>query len=148
DAFNADLPYDRFLHEQLAGDILARQSLDHDYARQVIATGFIAQAKRLGTGENERMHLIIEDTLATLGPVALGLTVRCARCHDHKYDPITQRDYYALYGIFASTQYPFPGAEEVNKQTNFAPLAVPEVAREASARGADTLARLKADLAE
>lgn len=125
DAFNADVPYDRFLHEQLAGDILAKDASDADYSRLVIATGFIAQAKRIGTKELEDMHLIIEDTLATLGPSVLGLSLRCARCHDHKFDPLTQADYYALYGFFASTQYPFAGAEELRKQTNFAPLIPP-----------------------
>ena len=125
DAFNADLPYDRFLHEQLAGDILAKDAPESDYARLVIATGFIAQAKRIGTRELEDMHLIIEDTLSTLGPAVLGLSIRCARCHDHKFEPLTMQDYYALYGIFASTQYPFAGAEEVRKQTKFAPLIPP-----------------------
>ncbi len=67
DAFNADVPYDRFLHEQLAGDILARQAPEADYARLVVATGFIAQSKRIGTRELEDMHLIIEDTLTTWG---------------------------------------------------------------------------------
>ena len=137
DALNADVPYDRFLHEQLAGDILAKSAPRDEYARLVIATGFIAQSKRIGTRELEDMHLIIEDTLSTLGPAVLGLSLRCARCHDHKYDPITMDDYYGLYGFFASTQYPFAGAEEVRKQTKFAPLIPPDqveqvlIAREA-----------------
>ncbi len=126
DAFNADLPYDRFLHEQLAGDILAQEAPESEYARLVIATGFIAQSKRIGTRELEDMHLIIEDTLSTLGPAILGLSLRCARCHDHKFDPLTMDDYYAMYGFFASTQYPFAGAEELRKQTKFAPLVPPQ----------------------
>ncbi len=143
DAFNDDLPYDRFLHEQLAGDLIARQAPPEDYARLVIATGFIAQAKRMGTRELEDMHIIIEDTLATLGPAVLGLSLRCARCHDHKFDPLTQQDYYALYGIFASTQYPFPGAEEVRKQLHFAPLVHPEELRRRKAEREEAIARLK-----
>ncbi|MBI3465073.1 MAG: DUF1553 domain-containing protein [Planctomycetes bacterium] len=150
DAFNADVPYDRFLHEQLAGDILALKSPKEDYGRLVIATGFIAQAKRIGTRELEDMHLIIEDTLATLGPAVLGLSVRCARCHDHKYDPITQRDYYALYGFFASTQYPFAGAEEVTHQTKFARLMHPDdasaISKERESQHNEEVARLKAEL--
>jgi hypothetical protein len=146
DAFNADLPYDRFLHEQLAGDILARNAPHEDYGRLVIATGLIAQAKRLGTRELEDMHLIIEDTLATLGPVMLGLSIRCARCHDHKYEPLTQQDYYGLYGFFASTQYPFAGAEEVRKQTNFAPLVHPNDVKQRQASRDEQIARLKADI--
>ena len=129
-AFNADMPYDRFLHEQLAGDLIAKDASESEYARLVIATGFIAQSKRIGTRELEDMHLIIEDTLSTLGPAIMGLSIRCARCHDHKFDPLTMEDYYGLYGFFASTQYPFAGAEEVRKQTKFAPLISPQKMRE------------------
>ncbi|MFY8199441.1 MAG: DUF1549 domain-containing protein, partial [Pirellula staleyi] len=99
DAYNADLPYDRFLHEQLAGDLIAKDASETDYARLVIATGFIAQSKRIGTRELEDMHLIIEDTLSTLGPAIMGLSIRCARCHDHKFDPLTMEDYYGMYGF-------------------------------------------------
>ena len=133
DAFNADVPYDRFLHEQLAGDLIAKDAPESEYARLVIATGFIAQSKRIGTRELEDMHLIIEDTLSTLGPAIMGLSIRCARCHDHKFDPLTMEDYYGLYGFFASTQYPFAGAEEVRKQTKFASLISPKQMREKQA---------------
>lgn len=146
DAFNADTPYDRFLHEQLAGDILARDAPPDDYQRLVIATGLIAHAKRIGTRELEDIHLIIEDTVATIGPVVLGLSLRCARCHDHKYDPITQEDYYGLYGFFASTQYPFAGAEEVRKQTHFAPLIHPDELRNREQRRNEVLVRLKSEI--
>src|SRR5690606_2761731 len=136
DAFNADIPYDRFLHEQLAGDLLAREAPPEEYERLVIATGLIAQAKRMGTRELEDMHIVIEDTLATVGPALLGLSIRCARCHDHKFEPLSQQDYYALYGIFASTQYPFPGAEEVRKQTHFVSLIPPDELRKLQEAGA------------
>jgi hypothetical protein len=147
DAFNADLPSDRFLHEQLAGDILATDGPRDDYARQVIATGFLAQAKRFGTRKLEDIHLIIEDTLNTTGQVVLGLSLRCARCHDHKYDPITARDYYALYGFFAGTKYPFAGAEEDHRPSEFAPLVPPDRIKEFEAKHTEALARLKANLA-
>jgi len=131
DSFNADKPYDQFLVEQIAGDILARQNPDKNYAQKIIATGFIAQAKRFGTHKLEHMHLIIEDTLQTMGQVVLGLTLRCARCHDHKYEPITGQDYYALYGFFQSTGYPFPGGEEVKRPSEFVPIVPPaELARQ------------------
>ena len=133
DAFNADVPYDRFLHEQLAGDLIAKDAPESEYARLVIATGFIAQSTRSGTRELEDMHLIIEDTLSTLGPAIMGLSIRCARCHDHKFDPLTMEDYYGMYGFFASTQYPFAGAEEVRKQTKFASLISPKQMREKQA---------------
>lgn len=146
DAFNADLPYDRFLHEQLAGDILAKEAPESDYARLVTATGFIAQSKRIGTRELEDMHLIIEDTLSTLGPAILGLSIRCARCHDHKFDPLTMEDYYALYGFFASTQYPFAGAEELKKQTKFVPLVPPQQTKPIIAAHESALADIKGQI--
>ena len=67
-------------------------------------------------------HLTIEDTIDNLGRVFQGLTLSCSRCHDHKFDPVLQTDYYALYGIFNSTQYPFPGIELDKKPRDFAPL--------------------------
>ncbi|MCC6511492.1 MAG: DUF1553 domain-containing protein [Pirellulaceae bacterium] len=150
DALNADLPYDQFLREQLAGDILAKadpQTSAAEYARLVTATGFIAQSKRIGTRELEDMHLIIEDTLTTLGPAILGLSIRCARCHDHKFEPLTMQDYYALYGFFASTQYPFAGAEEVRKQTKFAPLLPPAQTQAKIAAHQAQVAELKTQVA-
>jgi hypothetical protein len=148
DAFNADLPYDRFLHEQLAGDILAADGPRDDYARQVIATGFIAQAKRFGTRKLEDTHQIIEDSLNTTGQVVLGLSLRCARCHDHKFDPIPAHDYYALYGFFAGTKYPFAGAEEDRRPSEFAPLVPPSDRKVYEARHAEALSRLRANLTE
>jgi hypothetical protein len=147
DAFNADIPYDRFLHEQLAGDILAAEGPKDDYARRVIATGFVAQAKRFGTRKLEDIHQIIEDSLNTTSQVVLGLSMRCARCHDHKYDPITARDYYALYGFFAGTRYPFAGAEEDRRPSEFAPLVAAEGLKKYESQHAETLGRLRANLA-
>ncbi len=122
DAFNADTPYDRFIHEQLAGDILAKQGAVELYRQRVIATGYIAQAKRFATHKHEDMHLIIEDTLSTTGQVMLGMTLRCARCHDHKYDPVSMDDYYGLYGFFRSVVYPHAGSEEVRAPSDLVPL--------------------------
>ena len=113
----------------------------------MIATGFVAQAKRFGTRKLEDIHQIIEDTLNTTGQVVLGLSLRCARCHDHKYDPITARDYYALYGFFAGTKYPFAGAEEDHRPSDFAPLVPPDRIKDYEAQHAEALARLKAKLA-
>jgi hypothetical protein len=148
DAFNVDVPYDRFLHEQIAGDILAADGPRGEYARRVIATGFLAQAKRFGTHKLEDSHQIIEDCLNTTGQTVLGLSLRCARCHDHKYDPITARDYYALYGFFAGTKYPFAGSEEDRRPSEFAPLVPPERIKEYDAKHAEALAQLRARLAE
>ena len=112
DSFNADKPYDQFVREQLAGDILAQSGPRERYAEQVTATGFLALSRRYATGPYELWHLTLEDTIDTVGRAFLGLTLRCARCHDHKFDPVTTEDYYALYGIFQSTQFPWPGGEE------------------------------------
>src|SRR5207248_5128091 len=91
----------------------------------VVATGYLANARRFGSYEDARYpwHLTIEDTIDNLGRTFLGLTVACARCHDHKFDPIPQEDYYALYGFFASTRYPRPGIELDQVQRDFVPLA-------------------------
>jgi hypothetical protein len=147
DAFNADKPYDDFIRDQIAGDIIGQSGPPEEYAERVIATGFIAQAKRFGTGDLEDMHLIIEDTLDTMGKVVLGLGLRCARCHDHKYDPTTMQDYYGLYGFFQSTAYPFPGGESVKEQRYFvstihpSKLAVADI--DYFAKHADEIDRLK-----
>lgn len=115
-AFNADKPYDQFVQEQLAGDLLARQGADDQFAERLIGTGFIALSRRFATGPFELMHLTVEDTIETTSRTFLGLSFRCARCHDHKFDPVTMEDYYALYGIFESTQYPYAGSEEFHSK--------------------------------
>ena len=126
DAFTTDKPFDRFIHEQLAGDILAREGGTEKYAERVVATGFLALSRRYGTGPFELWHLTLENTIETVGQAFLGLNLKCARCHDHKFDPLTMRDYYGLYGIFSSTEFPWAGSEEVqSKQFNrqkFVPL--------------------------
>ncbi|WP_165247460.1 PSD1 and planctomycete cytochrome C domain-containing protein [Paludisphaera soli] len=147
DAFNADVPYDRFLHEQIAGDVLAAEGPADDYARRVVATGFLAQAKRFGTVKLEDPHQIIEDVLNTTGQVVLGLSLRCARCHDHKYDPISANDYYALYGFFAGTKFPFAGSEEDHKPSEFAPIVPPDRMAEYEAKHAEMVASLKQEIA-
>ncbi|MGV3533294.1 MAG: DUF1553 domain-containing protein [Chthoniobacteraceae bacterium] len=126
DAFNEDRPFDRFLKEQLAGDLLpARDQAERN--RNVIATGYVALSRRFGSViDRYPQHLTIEDTIDNLGRTFLGLTISCARCHDHKFDAITQKDYYALYGMFESTKYAFPGIELLKIQKDFVPLVSKE----------------------
>jgi hypothetical protein len=127
-AFNEDKPYDQFLREQIAGDLLPAAT-DEERRDRLVATGFIAMARRFGTLVLDyNPHQIIEDTIDTLGRSVLGLSLGCARCHDHKFDPLSQADYYALYGIFESTRYPFPGLEEVPIPRDFVPLVPKEEA--------------------
>ncbi len=130
DAFNRDLPYDEFVREQLAGDLMGGAS-PQEKRNRIIATGYIANARRFGSRVDDYpQHLTIEDTLDNLGRTFLATTVNCARCHNHKFDPVTAEDYYALYGIFHSTRYPWPGIELEQRQRDFVALASPqEVAR-------------------
>jgi len=104
DSFNADKPYDRFLLEQLAGDLLpADGTADKDALR--IATGFLAiGVKRHNSGKQSFRADIIDDQIDVTSRAVLGLSVACVRCHDHKFDPIPTQDYYALAGIFQSTE--------------------------------------------
>ena len=104
-SFNADKPYDQFIQEQIAGDLLPSTSLSQK-REQFVATGFLA----LGVKDvNQRFKVRydmdnVDEQIDAVSRSVLALTVSCARCHDHKFDPISSRDYYALAGIFASTE--------------------------------------------
>uniref|UniRef100_Q02AF0 Cytochrome c domain-containing protein n=1 Tax=Solibacter usitatus (strain Ellin6076) TaxID=234267 RepID=Q02AF0_SOLUE len=98
DAFNRNMPYDRFTVEQIAGDLLPNATLE-----QKIATGFQRNHRinsETGSIAEEFQAENVVDRVSTLGAVWLGLTVGCARCHDHKYDPLTTREFYSLYAFF------------------------------------------------
>lgn len=127
DAIGADMPYDQFITQQLAGDLLPAETEEERY-RQIIATGYLANSRRFGSYEDARYpwHLTIEDTIDNLGRTFLALTINCCRCHDHKFDPLTNEDYYALYGFFQSTRYPWPGIELDKAQHDLVALARPE----------------------
>ena len=129
DAFNADKPYDEFLREQIAGDILAQRGPRERYAERATATGYLAISRRFGFDSENYHNLTIQDTIDTLGQSVLGLSLGCARCHDHKFDPVSAKDYYALYGIFDSTRYAFPGSEQKPKSRAMLPLIPPEEAQ-------------------
>ncbi|WP_009961397.1 PSD1 and planctomycete cytochrome C domain-containing protein [Verrucomicrobium spinosum] len=105
DAFNADLPYDRFLQEQIAGDLLPAAD-DAERARQLIATGFLAMGAK-GLNEMSKAQFtadLVDEQVDTVTRAVLASSVACARCHDHKSDPYRMEDYYALVGIFRSTR--------------------------------------------
>lgn len=122
DCFNADMPYDQFIKEQIAGDILARKDPDTRARERIIATSYVGLTRRFNNGEYRDMHLVIENTLSTIGKGMLAMSIGCARCHDHKYDPISMQDYYGLYGYFESTQYPHAGTESGRMRKNFTEL--------------------------
>ena len=127
-AFNGDLPYDQFVREHLAGDLLSKPRLDP-------ADGL--NESILGTAQLRMVELgyvpvdalddqvkVVDNQIDVFSKAFLGLTVSCARCHDHKFDPISQKDFYALYGVFASSR---PGQVVVDApalvQTNRSELA-------------------------
>jgi Protein of unknown function (DUF1553)/Protein of unknown function (DUF1549)/Planctomycete cytochrome C len=105
-AFNQDKPYDRFIHEQLAGDLLPDTGDLKTTFERWTATGFLSLgAKMLAEDDPVKMEMdIVDEQLDTTSRVFMGLTVGCARCHDHKFDPIPQADYYSLAGIFKSSK--------------------------------------------
>ena len=104
-AFNSDKPYDQFVREQVAGDVLEFRD-DLQRREQVIATGFLAIGPwALVDQDKTQLQMdIVDNQLDTIGRAVLGITIGCARCHDHKFDPLPQREYYALAGIFRSTR--------------------------------------------
>ncbi|NDA68869.1 MAG: DUF1549 domain-containing protein, partial [Verrucomicrobia bacterium] len=148
-AFNADQPFNEFIREQIAGDILAAQGPPADYARRITATGFLAIGKRYGYKPSpDYQHLDFADAIDSVGRSLLGLSLGCARCHDHKYDPVNMGDYYALYGIFQSTKWAFPGGEEQKRPSDFPPLVPRDEAARLDKLKAAELARLDAALAQ
>ncbi|MCA9154260.1 MAG: PSD1 domain-containing protein [Planctomycetales bacterium] len=103
-AFNNDMPYDQFLTEQIAGDLLPHES-PAEQDRRLIATGFLALSSKPAKAMNDNFVMdIVADQIDVIGRGVMGISVACARCHDHKFDPIPTRDYYALAGIFTSTE--------------------------------------------
>lgn len=102
-AFNRDTPYDRFLTEQIAGDLLPAES-DQERDWNHVATGFLALGHKPAKAMNVNFDMdVVADQIGVVSSGIMGLSVGCARCHDHKHDPIPTRDYYALAGIFKSS---------------------------------------------
>jgi len=135
DSFNADKPFDQFIKEQVAGDLLSGKTTDDRH----IATGFLAMGPKSLNNKNAqefRMD-VVDEQLDVTTRAFMGLTVACARCHDHKFDPIPTEDYYSMAGIFKSTQTLFGGATgggirhqtkliELQEGRNTKPIAKPK----------------------
>lgn len=127
-ALNADKPLDRFIHEQIAGDLLPYQN-DHQRREQIIATGYLAigpwTLQNYIKGQLDAD--VVDHQIDRIGRTFLGQTISCARCHDHKFDPVPTADYYALAGIFHSTlttSYDGPGVWSAITHVTLPPLGV------------------------
>ncbi len=154
DSFNRDTPFDQFIREQLAGDLLPHQNVAQ-HQRQNIAATFLALGNwNLEEQDKRQLDMdVVDEQLDTLGKAFLGQTIGCARCHDHKFDPISTRDYYALAGILKSCQTlkhanvsewieaPLPVTPDLEQRLNDHELAV-KVLQEKIKSTKDTAKRL------
>ena len=122
ESLQKDLPFDQFVRLQIAGDLLTAEETGTAYEDGIVATGYLALARRFGHDCDKENHLMYEDLIDNLGKGFLGLTISCARCHDHKYDPFTREDYYALFGIFDSSRFSFSGCEAKGQPRDLVPL--------------------------
>jgi cytochrome c553 len=127
DSFNADKPYDQFIKEQLAGDLMTGGDAK-EKAERSIATGFLAIGPKI---LNERSGVqfeldVADEQIDVTTQAFLGITVACARCHDHKFDPFPQKDYYALAGIFRSTETCYGTVRFVQSQRPSPTITLPK----------------------
>lgn len=151
DALNADVPYNRFLVEQIAGDLLPYEN-EAERARLLIATGFLAVGpKNLGQSDPRQFRAdVIDEQINALSRGLMASSVACARCHNHKFDPFSMQDYYALAGIFGSTKTFFGTAISPANRVAGDPLPLPRLAEQKvfhRSISAERVANLKAELA-
>lgn len=151
DSFNQDKPYDHFVRQQIAGDLLPVDN-DDQWAENLIATGFLALGPKTIVERNPRQFQadLVDEQIDVTTRVVLGVSVACARCHDHKFDPIPQSDYYALAGIFQSTETYFGGAsnQRVRQGSNLLILPVEDEAASIEPIDDSEFAAIKRELAE
>ena len=126
DSFNRDIPYNRFMLEQVAGDVSAAPA--HELLSGPIATGFLALGPKaiVEQDKTKQVYDVIDEQIDTTTKAFLGLTISCARCHDHKFDPVTTEDYYSLASIFRSTRL-YETVEGRSSTLYLAPLAADDV---------------------
>ncbi|MFK8114055.1 MAG: PSD1 and planctomycete cytochrome C domain-containing protein [Rubripirellula sp.] len=150
DAANDDTPFDRFLTEQIAGDLLPAENAEAR-TRFLVATGFLAIGpKNLDASEQQFAADVVDEQIDAMSRVFMASSVACARCHDHKFDPFTMQDYYALAGIFASTKTFFGTAVSPSNRIGGDPLLLPRLASTAILHPSikpSRVAKLKADKA-
>jgi hypothetical protein len=125
ESFNDDMPYNQFVREQLAGDILAADPNSGVGYRGIVATGFLALGKKALAQKDLplKRYDVVDDQIEVTSKAFLALTVNCARCHDHKFDPIATKDYYQMAAIFASTLSYEKGETGDPVETPLAPAA-------------------------
>ena len=128
DAYNHDKPFDQFIREQIAGDLIQYENVGQQ-AASIIATGFLVLGDiEIVEADKEKLLVdIVDQQLNKVGKAFLGLTLECARCHDHKFDPIPQRDYFAMAGFFHSTSTVFKTDRGVWSDVNVVDLPETEV---------------------
>jgi len=128
DAFNSDMPYDEFVRLQIAGDLVPARSVK-TATSHLIATGYLAIGSKSHQERNRQQFIldVADEQIDTITQGMLGLTVSCARCHDHKYDPISQQDYYQLAGVFMSSETLF-GGSAANRSMSSDLYTIPESA--------------------
>ncbi len=130
-AFNKNLPFDQFTVQQLAGDLLPHPTLD-----QRVATGFHRNTMKNeegGVDQDEAFYEVLNDRVATTATVWLGTTMGCAKCHNHKYDPFTQKDYYRLYAFYSNSNVKAEGPASIGEEKYYEP-SIPVPTPEAAAK--------------
>jgi dienelactone hydrolase/Ca2+-binding EF-hand superfamily protein len=132
--FNEDKPFDQFIREQIAGDLLEAAD-EKARAELLIATGFLAIGPKSHIEKNPLQFEmdVVDEQIDTVSQAFLATTMACARCHDHKYDPITQRDYYAMAGIFRSTDTKFGTIKLIQNNNPGALVPLPAIASQPDA---------------
>ena len=106
ETFNQDIPYNQFIREQIAGDLYSSGNSQSPNVRGILGTGFLAIGPR-AIAQQDKLKMVydfVDEQIDTVSKTFMGLTISCARCHDHKFDPISTKDYYSLASIFASTR--------------------------------------------
>jgi len=151
DSFNADKPYNQFIREQIAGDMMRARD-DRHRAELMIATGFLAIGPK-SHNEGSRSQFAAEladEQIETMSRSMLGLTIACARCHDHKFDPIPQHEYYAIAGIFqsSSTYYGTVQTQGNRRSSRLRTLPMETAGSKAKPLTAESRARLEKTLAD
>jgi hypothetical protein len=162
-AFNSDKPYDRFLQEQIAGDELtdywtafeSDDQLSDEVVEGIVATGFLRTAadpsrpdfKTIKNAASQYFYPTLFDTLQIVCSSTMGLTVQCARCHSHKFDPITQVDYYRMQAVFMGAYRPDAWVPQMNRRLPIASKKQKEAATKRNAEVDVNLKKLKSELA-